>query len=347
MNGRPAVLETRGLTVVHGLRGQGGPFRRPDLFAAVSDVNIKVLPGQTLGLVGESGSGKSTTARAICGLVRYQGQILFSGTDASQLGAGAAAARHRQMVFQDPYSSLDPLMTVGELVAEPLTLLEGRSRGQAQHVHALMEAVRLPAPFASRLPSELSGGQRQRVAIARALATEPALVICDEALSALDASTQGEVLGILRELRDQRGLAYLFIAHDLAVVRHLADHVAVMYLGSVVESGPTEVIFRDPKHPYTQALLAAAPIPHPRLQRARRTSVVRGEPPDPSRRPSGCPFHPRCPLALDRCKTEFPDLSSAGERTVFCHVNKAGDPAPPRAASLENGGGVHAEGVAL
>ena len=173
------------------------------------------------------------------------------------------------------------------------------------------------------------------------------MVICDEALSALDASTQGEVLAILRELRDQRGLSYLFIAHDLAVVRHLADQVAVMYLGNVVESGPTELIFRDPKHPYTQALLAAAPIPHPRLQRARRgTAMVRGEPPDPSRRPSGCPFHPRCPIAQDRCKTEFPRRTEALGRRVFCHVNGAGDPAHTRSATPENSGRTQVEGVA-
>jgi peptide/nickel transport system ATP-binding protein len=315
------------------------------MFAAVRDVNITVRPGQTLGLVGESGSGKSTTARAICGLVKYQGQILFSGTDAGKLGR--AAARYRQMIFQDPYSSLDPLMTVGELIAEPINLLGGRAHGRSKRVFAMLEAVRLPATYTSRLPSELSGGQRQRVAIARALATEPELVICDEALSALDASTQGEVLAILRDLRDQRGLSYLFIAHDLALVRHLADHVAVMYLGNIVESGPTELIFRDPKHPYTQALLAAAPIPHPRLQRARRTSVVRGEPPDPSRRPSGCPFHPRCPLALDLCKTEFPALSEAQRHTVFCHVNKAGDPVRPRTASTDSGSAPPVKGIAL
>jgi len=319
------VLETRGLTVTFQLRAGGGLRRRS--LTAVRGVDLEVLPGETVALVGESGSGKSTTARAVCGLVPFEGEVLLSGERASAIQRTRRAGSYRQMVFQDPYSSLDPLMTVGDSIAEPLTLLSGRSSGHAARVRALLESVRLPAGYAARLPKELSGGQRQRVAIARALATEPKLVVCDEALSALDASTQGEVLAILQELREQRGTAYLFIAHDLAVVRHIADRVAVMYLGSVVESGPTEEVFRDPRHPYTQALLAAAPIPHPRLQRQQRAFVVGGDPPDPSRLPGGCPFHPRCPLAIVRCKTETPPATAAQGRTVICHVNKAADPA--------------------
>jgi oligopeptide/dipeptide ABC transporter ATP-binding protein len=318
------VLQTRGLTVTYRSRGLMG---RKQAFTAVRDVSLDLARGQTLGLVGESGSGKSTTARAICGLAEYEGQILLSGEEARTLQGSRTAVQHRQMVFQDPYSSLDPLMTVGDSIAEPLVLLEGRRSPQHRvRVRSLLDAVRLPSHFAARLPKELSGGQRQRVAIARALATDPALVVCDEALSALDASTQGEVLGILQDLRDDLSLSYLFIAHDLAVVRHLADHIAVMYLGTVVESGPTEQVFRSPKHPYTRALLEAAPIPHPRLQRARRKVTVTGEPPDPSKPPAGCPFHPRCPLAEDRCIDQVPPETSGGGRVVRCHVNRADSP---------------------
>lgn len=338
------VLETRGLTVTFGGPGRTALFGRREPVAAVSDVSIAVQPGQTLALVGESGSGKSTTARAICGLLPYRGEVLFSGLPARRLERDGTAAVHRQMVFQDPYSSLDPLMTVGESIVEPIQLRAGRGRGDGARLAELLEAVRLPMSYASRLPSELSGGQRQRIAIARALATEPALVICDEALSALDASTQGEVLSILQELRDERGLSFLFIAHDLAVVRHLADEVAVMYLGSIVETGPTETVFRDPKHPYTQALLESAPIPHPRLQRRRRLTIVRGEPPDPSRRPAGCAFHPRCPLAIDVCLTDPPPLEHSGGRAVACHVNRLGTATRPAAGYSEPGGSARAEG---
>jgi oligopeptide/dipeptide ABC transporter ATP-binding protein len=321
------VLETQDLNVTFKVRAAGGSRKRHEL-RAVRDVNLVVHAGQTLGLVGESGSGKSSTARAICGLSPYEGKVLFSKQDAREFSDIRAVARHRQMVFQDPYSSLDPLMTVGESIAEPLRILEGRKRTHAARVEQLLNLVQLPARYAYRLPSELSGGQRQRVAIARALAVEPSLVVCDEALSALDASTQGEILEIFRELKETGGVSFLFIAHDLAVVRHLADVVAVMYLGSIVEVGPAEDIFRAPRHPYTQSLLAAAPIPHPRLQRARRAPAVKGETPDPSNPPSGCVFHPRCPLAIDKCATEVPRLLSIGSREISCHVNGAGAAVP-------------------
>jgi oligopeptide/dipeptide ABC transporter ATP-binding protein len=314
-------------------------FQRRAAVIAVAGVSLSIPQGKTLALVGESGSGKSTTARAICGLIPYQGEVLFSGVDARRLERDGSEARYRQMIFQDPYSSLDPLMTVGESISEPMHLLERHAADVGARVARLLDSVRLPLAYASRLPSELSGGQRQRVAIARALATEPTLVICDEALSALDTSTQAEVLTILRELRDEHGLSFLFIAHDLAVVRSLADQIAVMYLGSIVETGPTEAVFREPKHPYTQALLESAPIPHPRLQRARRRlSIVRGEPPDPSRRPDGCAFHPRGPLAIEMCRTVAPELESAGLRAVSCHVNKAKDAARPQSAFSERDG---------
>lgn len=320
MTAAPPVLQTHDLNVTFKVRAEGGSRKKRDLHA-VRNVNLTLEVGQTLGLVGESGSGKSTIARAICGLSSYEGQVLFSNNDAAGFRDNKAAARHRQMVFQDPYSSLDPLMTIGESIIEPMRLLEGRKREHTSRMYEMLNAVRLPAKFSGHLPSELSGGQRQRVAIARALAIEPPLVVCDEALSALDASTQGEVLAILRDLKESRGLSFLFIAHDLAVVRHLADVVAVMYLGSIVESGPTDQIFRNPKHPYTQALVSAAPIPHPRLQRARVTEAVKGETPDPSAPPTGCAFHPRCPVAIDRCSVDTPQLLSVGARALSCHVN--------------------------
>jgi peptide/nickel transport system ATP-binding protein len=327
MSAVPPVLQTQNLNVTFKVRVAGGSRRRRELHA-VKDVNLVVQAAQTLGLVGESGSGKSSTARAICGLSPYEGKVLFSRQDARALPDARAAARHRQMVFQDPYSSLDPLLTVGESIEEPLRILEGRQRVHAARVKQLLELVQLPSRYAHRLPSELSGGQRQRVAIARALAVEPSLIVCDEALSALDASTQGEILEIFRELKETSGASFLFIAHDLAVVRHLADVVAVMYLGSIVEMGPTEDIFRAPKHPYTQGLLAAAPIPHPRLQRARTPLAVKGEAPDPSSPPPGCAYHPRCRLAIDQCSTEVPQLLTIGSRAISCHVNGVGATVP-------------------
>jgi len=314
-----AVLEVEDLTVT--FRGRGRRSRRQADVTAVDGVSFSVGPGETLGLVGESGSGKSTTARAVCDLVPYQGAVRLQGCDQRALKRRTDAARIRQMVFQDPYSSLDPLMTIGDSIAEPLRVLRTPRAGHDRRIDELLETVRLPASYANRLPRELSGGQRQRAAIARALASEPALVVCDEALSALDTSTQGEVLSILQDLRDRRELSYLFIGHDLAVVRHLADRIAVMYLGRIVESGPTSLIFGDPRHPYTQALLAAAPVPDPRAQRSRRRVALRGDTPPAEAAIGGCPFSPRCPLAVERCRVEMPAPSSRDGRTVRCHVN--------------------------
>lgn len=301
--------------------------RRDQIFA-VANVSLHIEPGETLALVGESGSGKSTLARAICGLVQYQGRIEIAGRDLGQLGGfrRREAALLRQIVFQDPYSSLNPTMTVAELIAEPMRQVGRSSRiGRSARVAELLDAVQLPSAFAARLPSELSGGQRQRVAIARAIAVEPSLVILDEALSALDVTTQRGIMDLLIRLRDEHGLSYLFIAHDLAVVRSIAHRVAVMYVGQVVEEGPTERVFKEPSHPYTEALLSAVLLPNPRVQRSRQRVILGGELPDPTSPPAGCAFHPRCPHAMDVCKELEPKWSGAGGGVrVTCHLH---DPA--------------------
>lgn len=295
-----------------------GLFRRRSSGTVVRSIDLQVGAGEVVALVGESGSGKSTTARAICGLVPYEGSIAVAGREVRNSDGLAA---HRQIIFQDPYSSLDPLMTVGDSIAEPLVLLHGgRLNSYRGDVEQLLESVNLPVHFATRLPSALSGGQRQRVAIARALATEPSLIICDEAVSALDATTQGEVVALLESLRRERGLSLLFIAHDLALVKHFADRTAVMYLGRIVEEGPTVDIFRHPRHPYTQALLAAVPVPNPRVQRQRNVLLPLGDPPDPSDLPSGCPFHPRCPDVMDACLHDRPLERRVDTRRVECHL---------------------------
>jgi peptide/nickel transport system ATP-binding protein len=290
---------------------------------AVSGVSLRIFPGETVALVGESGSGKSTLAKAICGLAPYQGKIRIAGHDLGDIG-GRRAALLRQIIFQDPYSSLNPTMTVVDVIAEPLRLARGTPRGERRaRATELLQSVQLPASFAGRLPSELSGGQRQRVAIARAVALEPSLVICDEALSSLDVTTQKEILENLQRLKDQLGMACLFISHDLAVVRRIADRVAVMYLGKVVEQGPAELVFKQPAHPYTQALLSAAPVPDPSLRHRRERLVLKGELPDPTSPPAGCPFHPRCPKAFDLCREVVPRVVSPSPGvTVACHLHE-------------------------
>jgi oligopeptide/dipeptide ABC transporter ATP-binding protein len=281
---------------------------------AVDDVSFALRRGETLALVGESGCGKTTLGRTVLRLEEpTAGRIEFEGRDITRLGPAALqpVRRAMQIVFQDPQSSLNPRMTVGDLVGESLRV-HGLAKGAANRarVEATLARVGLPAGAMHRYPHEFSGGQRQRIGIARALALEPKLIVCDEAVSALDVSIQAQVLNLLIELRETMQLAYLFIAHDLAVVRHIADRVAVMYLGQLVEVAPTEALFRDPAHPYSRALLSAIPVRDPR-QRAQRI-VLQGDAPNPRHPPQGCRFHTRCPAVMARCRTEVPPAYDLG-----------------------------------
>jgi peptide/nickel transport system ATP-binding protein len=288
-------------------------------------VSLQVEHGSTLGLVGESGSGKSTLGRAVLRLVPVRsGRVRLHGQDVTGLRGRALrdARRRMQMVFQDPYSSLDPSSVIGDSVAEPLREHEGLSRRDADaRVRELLEVVGLAPGHADRYPHEFSGGQRQRVAIARAIALRPSLVVCDEAVSALDVSTQNQVINLLEDLRAQFGLSFLFIAHDLALVRHIAHDVAVMYLGHVVESGPADRVYDAPAHPYTKALLSAIPASHPKRAATGRRTPLSGDLPDPADPPRGCPFVTRCPSALDVCREVVPaTVAVQGGGSAACHL---------------------------
>jgi peptide/nickel transport system ATP-binding protein/oligopeptide transport system ATP-binding protein len=293
---------------------------------AVQDVSFDLLVGESLGVVGESGCGKSTLGRTLLRLIEPSaGSIRFSGEDILALNAHEMRQRRRlmQMIFQDPFASLDPRMTVGQIVEEPLVIHGiGKRSERALAVGELLATVGLDQAAAKRYPHEFSGGQRQRIGIARALALKPRLVIADEPVSALDVSIQSQILNLMVDLRQRFDLAYIFISHDLAVVEHVADRVAVMYLGRVVEMAMTDDLFARPSHPYTQALIAAVPIPDP--ARKRTAGPLSGEPPDPQHPPSGCPFHPRCPRAMDSCRTEVPAERDIGTETsphmVACHL---------------------------
>ena len=300
-----------------------GVFRRPATLRAVDGVSIAVGRGETVGLVGESGSGKSTLGRCIVRLIEPDGgRIIFDGIDVLGLrGRELRAFRRRiQIVFQDPYGSLNPRMRIGPAVREPIEIHRLAPRAAAdERVAKLLREVGLDPSYARRYPHELSGGQRQRVGIARALAAEPELLVLDEPVSALDVSVQAQVLQLLRSLQERRGLTYLFIAHDLAVVRQMAARVVVMYLGKIVEEAPARAIYTDPRHPYTSSLLSAVPRPDPTAPG--RRIVLTGDPPSPVTRPSGCVFHPRCPHPLrdDRCRTEVPALRKVGGSRTACH----------------------------
>jgi peptide/nickel transport system ATP-binding protein len=314
------MLEVKDLVVRYG-RGR----KAAAVPAAVDGVSFSIRPGETVGRVGESGSGKSTIGKAILGLQRVAGgSVSFRGKDITRAGGAERRALGGDLraVFQDPNSSLNPRRTVGDSLAEPLRLRGASAAESREKAETMLERVGLPREAVDRYPSQFSGGQRQRIAVARALICDPRLVVCDEAVSALDLSTQAQVLNLLADLRDERGLSYLFIAHDISVVQVLAQRVVVLYRGQVMESGPAAAVTEAPKHPFTQALVAASPVPRPAEQaqrRAVRESLGVRTAASVAASPGGCPFSQRCPLATDLCTSERPALRRVGASDVACH----------------------------
>ena len=297
----------------------GGFFSKGKMLKAVDDVSLELFPGETFGLVGESGCGKTTLGRTLVRL--YQptaGQILFQGTDIANMDERTVLPyrKQMQMIFQDPYASLNPRMTVSSIIGEPMRLQGFKAEEISDRVHELIEQVGLKKDHLNRYPHEFSGGQRQRIGIARALAVEPKFIVCDEPVSALDVSIQAQVINTFEELQEKLGIAYLFIAHDLLVVKHISKRIAVMYLGRIVEIGSSDEIIANPLHPYTQSLISAIPIPDPEIARTRHRIPLEGDVPSPLRMPSGCPFRPRCRFATERCAQECPSLTemSPGHR---------------------------------
>jgi len=316
-------------------------FGRPTAFVkAVDGVSFRVDAGETLALVGESGCGKSTVSRLALRLIEPDaGRIRFEGRNLLALDANELRAfrRQAQIIFQDPYASLNPRMTVGQILSEPLALHNlVPQAGRRARVEEILTLVGLEPRFARRYPHEFSGGQRQRIAIARALAVEPKLIICDEPVSALDVSIRSQILNLLRDLQQRLGLSYIFVSHDLAVVKHIADRVAVMNLGSIVETAETQALFAAPRHPYSRALLSAIPVPRPRAKRSRM--LLQGEMPSALNPPNGCRFHTRCPFAIDRCRIEAPQLiADASGHATACHRVAE---LPPAEAILPSDGGL-------
>ena len=318
-----SLLEIDKLKVYFPIR-KGLLDRAKECVRAVDGVSFSIEAGETVGLVGESGCGKTTLSRAVIQLIKpTSGRIIFEGEDIANLSEAALRVRRRrfQMIFQDPYSSLNPRLTVVDLIGEALDIhsLVSDAPARRERVEGLLKSVGLDPSHAARYPHEFSGGQRQRIGIARALAVEPRLIVCDEPVSALDVSVQAQIINLLKDLQQELGVAYLFVAHDLAVVEHISHRILVMYLGRIVEAGEAKNLCRSPKHPYTQALLSAVPVVDSESKRPR--IFLGGDVPSPIHPPSGCPFHPRCPIAEARCKTEVPLLREVeADRAVACHL---------------------------
>jgi len=318
-----SLLEIDKLKVYFPIR-KGLLDRAKECVRAVDGVSFSIEAGESVGLVGESGCGKTTLSRAVVQLIKpTSGRIIFEGEDIANLSEAALRVRRRrfQMIFQDPYSSLNPRLTVLDLIGEALDIhsLVSDAAARRERVEGLLKSVGLDPSHAARYPHEFSGGQRQRIGIARALAVEPRLIVCDEPVSALDVSVQAQIINLLKDLQQELGVAYLFVAHDLAVVEHISHRILVMYLGRIVEAGEAKNLCRSPKHPYTQALLSAVPVVDSESKRPR--IFLGGDVPSPIHPPSGCPFHPRCPIAEARCKTEVPLLREVeADRAVACHL---------------------------
>ncbi len=316
------LLRVENLVKNFELRSNSGIRRTKRVVQAVTDVSLTVAKGETLGIVGESGSGKTTVGRCVMGLLEpTSGSIVFDGQDITTLSFEEMRVLRRrlQIVFQDPYASLDPKMTVGASIAEPLVVQEIPGDHDAR-VEEMLNLVGLAPDHAKRFPHEFSGGQRQRIGIARALALDPDLIVLDEPVSALDVSIQAGVVNLFADLQERLGMSYIFIAHDLSVVRHIAHSVAVMYLGKIVEIGKKEQIYSNPKHPYTKALLSAVPLPNPTVERSRKRIMLEGDVPSPVNPPSGCRFRTRCWKATDKCAEETPVLTPHGDgQSVACH----------------------------
>ncbi|MBE6122246.1 MAG: dipeptide ABC transporter ATP-binding protein [Erysipelotrichaceae bacterium] len=302
-----------------------GLFSKKQIVKAVDDVSFDVMPNETFGLVGESGCGKTTLGRTIVKLYDpVAGSITFEGKDIANLKGKELKAYRKdmQMIFQDPYASLNPRMTVGEIIKEPMIIhnIYDSDKEREERVVELLRIVGLKPDHIRRYPAEFSGGQRQRIGIARALAVNPKFIVCDEPISALDVSIQAQVVNLLKNIQEEMGLSYLFIAHDLSMVKHISDRIGVMYLGHMVEMGPGNDVYHRPLHPYTTALLSAIPIPDPDVAKAKSRIILEGEIPSPINPPAGCPFCTRCPKATERCHQEMPKPIQVGTRTVSCHL---------------------------